>query len=424
VTSFLTRVTGHMTRVSLTMELGQEDRDAGLHGKEVLVMIIMRTTECRPGMMLGRSIYTEKGHVLAGRGFQLTEHAILKLQQMGLPFLHIEEQGTEDIAPDQAIRDETLIVLHGALSHVMDELSNGDKETMSGSVVRFCLDSAKLLVDDLRIRRNHLCLPVHLSTMLTDGDKQHFLEHALNVGVCATKLGLEEGLAGEELQALAMGAMLHDIGRLLLPSGLDEKAVTGDDRTGCANHTELGFRLLRDSGFPTLTAQCALFHHERVDGSGYPLGLRGHKIHPLIQWVSIFDMFDTLVNGRGNHSPILPHEALEVLYGGAGSLYDMDKVCRLRDSMALFPRGTTVRLSTGEIGVVSGFDDDSKQRPIVRIIRNQFGAVIERPYEVDLKRQLHLMISGFGNSKSVHSAALAETVEPESAPASRVFHVV
>ncbi|WP_219640910.1 HD-GYP domain-containing protein [Cohnella sp. CFH 77786] len=387
-------------------------------------MIIMRTSECRPGMKLGRSIYTEQGHVLAGRGFILTEHAIYKLQQMGLPFLHIEEQGTEDIAPDQAIRDETLIVLHGALSHVLDELSAGAKSAMAGSVVRFCMDAAKLLVDDLRVRRNHLCLPVYLSTTLTDGDKQHFLEHALNVGVCVTKLGLEEGLAGEELQALAMGAMLHDIGRLLLPGGLAERAMNGDIAE-YANHAELGFRILRDSGFPSLTSQCALFHHERVDGSGYPFGLQGSRIHPLIQWVSIFDMFDTLVNGRGGGAPMLPHEALEVLYGGAGTLYDMGKVCRLRDSMALFPRGTTVRLSSGEIGVVAGFHEDSKQRPIVRVIRNPEGTALDRPYEVDLKRQLHLMISGFGTSGSENAVPAQEVkAAPIHRGGSRVFHVV
>ena len=393
--------------------------------KEVAILIIMRTTECRPGMKLGRSIYTEQGHVLAGRGFVLTEHAIAKLGQMGLPFLHIEEQGTEDIAPDQAIRDETLIVLHGALTHVMEEVVHGSKEAVSGSVVRFCMDAAKLLIDDLRARRNLLCLPVHLTATLTDGDKQHFLEHALNVGVCATKLGLEEGLAGEELSALSMGALLHDIGRLLLPQGLRHKEDK-DNFAEYANHAELGFRLLRDSGFPALTAQCALFHHERVDGSGYPFGLASSRIHPLIQWVSLFDQFDTLVNGRGNGEPMLPHEALEVLYGGAGTLYDMDKVCRLRDNLALFPRGTTVKLSTGEVGVVSDFHNDSKQRPIVRIIRNQYGSAVEQPYEVDLKRQLHLMICGFGTTKSVGSAASA-FAQPKPRPearSSRVFHMV
>lgn len=362
-------------------------------------VIIMRTSQCREGMKLGRSIYTEQGHVLAGRGFVLTEHAIRKLQQLGLPYLHIEEEGTEDIAPDQAIRDETIIVLHGALSHVMDELAGGAREKLSPPVVRFCHDAAKLLVDDLASRRNYLCMPVHLSTTLTDGEKQHFLEHAINVGVCATRLGIDEGLDSEELLSLAMGAMLHDVGRLLLPEGLDARALHTDRKQYMA-HAELGYKLLRDSGFPLLTAHCALFHHERIDGSGYPFGLAGAKIHPLHQWISIFDMFDTMVNGRGGGGPMLPHEALEVLYGGAGTLYDMDKVRRLRDNMALFPRGTTVRLSTGEIGVVSGLHDDSKQRPIVRIIRTPDGDSVPKPYEVDLKRQLHLMISSVGNDKA------------------------
>jgi putative nucleotidyltransferase with HDIG domain len=376
-------------------------------------------------MKLGRSIYTEQGHVLAGRGFVLTEHAIHKLQQLGLPYLHIEEQGTEDIAPDQAIRDETIIVLHGALTHIMDELSHGPKDKLSSSVVRFCFDASKLMVEDLKSRRNHLCLPVHLTATLSDGDKQHFLEHAMNVGVCATRLGLDEGLVGEELQALAMGALLHDIGRLLLPDGLQASATLNG--TTYMKHAELGFKLLRDSGFPLVTARCALFHHERLNGSGYPFGLEGKKIHPHHQWISIFDMFDTLVNGRGNEAPMLPHDALEVLYGGAGSLYDMDKVCRLRDNMALFPRGTTVRLSTGELGVVSALHEDSKQRPIVRVIRTSDGRLLPQPYEVDLKRQLDLMISSVGSDKSgqplVGKVSVGVTAE-SGRRSNQVFHVV
>ncbi|QJD86705.1 HD-GYP domain-containing protein [Cohnella herbarum] len=384
-------------------------------------MIILHTNQCRPGMKLGRSIYTEQGHVLAGRGFVLTANAINKLQQLGLPYLHIEEQGTEDIAPDQAIRDETIIVLHGALTHVMEELAGGAKEKLSPAIVRFCFDASKLLVDDLKSRRNDLCLPVHLATTLADGDKQHFLEHAMNVGVCATRLGLDEGLVGEDLQALAIGAMFHDIGRLLLPDGLKARVTQNDKQY--MTHAELGFKLLRDSGFPLMAAHCALFHHERMDGSGYPFGLEGRKIHPHHQWISIFDMFDTLVNGRGNGIPMLPHEALEVLYGGAGSLYDMDKVRNLRDNMALFPRGTTVRLSTGELGVVSALHEDTKQRPIVRVIRTPEGQLLAKPYEVDLKSKLDLMISGVGSDKS-GKLLIGSEPEQKERRSNKVFHLV
>ncbi len=355
---------------------------------------------------------------MAGRGFVLTGNAIAKLRELGMPYLHIEEQGTEDIAPDQAIRDETMIVLHGALVHIMDELDGGGKEKLSAGVVRFVYDATKLLVEDLKSRRNELSLPVYMATTMADGDKQHFLEHAMNVGVCATRLGLEEGLGAEELHALAIGAMLHDVGRLLIPDGL--KASAKQNKRMHMKHAELGYTLIRDSGFPIMAAHCALFHHERLDGSGYPFGLEGRKIHPHHQWISIFDMFDTLVNGRNGGVPMLPHEALEVLYGSVGVLYDMDKVCRLRDNMALFPRGTSVRLSTGELGVVSALHDDSKQRPIVRVIRSSGGELLPKPYEVDLKRQLHLMISGIGSEPSAEIAAPERREERSN----KTFHVV
>lgn len=123
---------------------------------------------------------------------------------------------------------------------------------------------------------------------------------------------------------------------------------------------------------------------------------------------------------EGNGVPMLPHEALEVLYGGAGTLYDIDMVRRLRDNMALFPRGTTVRLSTGELGVVSALHEDSKQRPIVRVIRSSEGELLSKPYEVDLKRQLHLMISGFG-SEQLEAKGTSESRESRS---NKTFHVV
>lgn len=363
-------------------------------------MIRMKTSDCRPGMKLGRTVYTGQGQILASRGFVLTAQALGKLQQMGLPFLYIDEQGTEDIAPDQSIRDETLMELQGAMTYVVDQLAYEPVDVLPASVVRFCKDAAKVLVEDLRHQRKPLCMQVHLNMMIQEREKQHFVEHALNVGVCATQLVFEEGLGNEDLWAMAMGAMLHDVGRLLLPGKLEQNKSAKVFQS----HTELGFRLLRNSGFPALSAQCALFHHERFDGKGYPFGLHGERIHPLIQWVGLVDRFDTLVNGRGQSEPMLPHEALENIYGGAGTEFDMQKVCRLRDRLALFPKGTTVRLSSGEVGVVSEVHDDSKQRPVVRIIRDRYGVALEKPYEVDLKRNLHLTICGVDDMESVQLA--------------------
>ncbi|MBN2981931.1 MULTISPECIES: HD-GYP domain-containing protein [Cohnella] len=343
-------------------------------------MIIMPTFQCRPGMKLGRSVYSEQGQVLVKRGFVLSEHVIVRLHKMGHPFLHVEEEGTEDISPDQAVGEEAMNVLRGAVVQAINELNDGKRTSLSPETVRFCSDAVSLLIKGMD-RRNRLILPIHDYAVFSDERRQRFLENAVNVGVCVTRLAMEEGLHGEELAALAAGAIFHDIG--LFRSGRD-----GKNRA----HTEEGYRLLKDSGFSELTAHCALFHHERMNGSGYPFGLAGARLPDNIQWVGLIDEFDGLIHGRNKGCPMLPHEALEVLYGGAGTLYDIDKVRRLRDKLALFPVGTTVRLNTGEIGVVSRLHEDSKQRPVVRIIRGARGEPVARPFEVDLKRCLHVMI--------------------------------
>lgn len=360
-------------------------------------MIIMPTLQCKPGMKLGRSVYSEQRQVLARRGFVLSEGIIRRFHEMGFPFLHVEEPGTEDIMPEQAIRDETLIVLHSAIALVMEEASAPGRESLSFETVRFCNNAAAMLASDLRSRKDPVCLPVHLTTMMQDGGRRHFAEHALNVAVCATRIAIEAGLPGEELIALAAGAMLHDIGRLRSSGGQGGPAALGEDDGA---HAEAGYLLLRDSGFPLLAAHCALFHHERMDGSGYPFGVGGARIHEMVQWVGIVDAFDTLVHGRIGGRPMLPHEAIEVLYAGAGTLYDFDKIKRLRDRFALFPIGAVVRLNTGEIGVVSRLHEDNKQRPVVRIVRHADGSRVAKPFELDLQQQLHLMIGSLDGGKA------------------------
>ena len=120
----------------------------------------------------------------------------------------------------------------------------------------------------------------------------------------------------------------------------------------------------------------------------------------MVQWVGIVDAFDTLVHGRIDGRPMLPHEAIEVLYAGAGTLYDFDKIKRLRDRFALFPVGTVVRLNTGEIGVVSRLHEDNKQRPVVRVFSHADGSRVAKPFELDLKRHLHLMIGSLDGGKA------------------------
>jgi hypothetical protein len=87
---------------------------------------------------------------------------------------------------------------------------------------------------------------------------------------------------------------------------------------------------------------------------------------------------------------------LEVLYGNAGTLYDMNMVKLFRNNVAIFPLGLSVSLSTGEKGIVSRINPSSMQRPVIRVLRDAGGMELRSPYEIDLSRTLNITINEVG----------------------------
>jgi HD-GYP domain-containing protein (c-di-GMP phosphodiesterase class II) len=157
--------------------------------------------------------------------------------------------------------------------------------------------------------------------------------------------------------------------------------------------------MLKDEpNVPLLAAHCAYQHHERLNGSGYPRGITGEAIHEYARWIGLVDSYDAMTTHRVYRSAMLPHEALEVLFTGAGTLYDQEKIALFRDKIALYPLGVTVRLNTGEIAVVVDLNASAAHRPIVRVLENADGETVP-PYEIDLSKKLTILIEAVGPVK-------------------------
>ena len=142
-----------------------------------------------------------------------------------------------------------------------------------------------------------------------------------------------------------------------------------------------------------------------------PRGLKGGEIHEYAQWIGIIDVYDALTTNRAYRPAMLPHRALEILFTGADSLYDIEKLKAFRDRIALYPLGITVTLNTGETGVVVDVNSTYPQRPIVRIIRDAEGQEVHPPYEVDLSKKLSLMITGVDQLETGDSEWAEEWLE-------------
>lgn len=149
--------------------------------------------------------------------------------------------------------------------------------------------------------------------------------------------------------------------------------------------------MLRDQAdIPLESAYCALLHHERIDGSGYPFGIEGNEIHKYAKIVGLVDMFDALVSNRSYRDRFLPHEAFEIMYTFADK-FDIDIMTAFRNHTVIYPVGMLVSLNTGETGVVVDAGTNHPHRPVVRILRNEKGEDIP-PVELDLSSHLSVMI--------------------------------
>jgi HD-GYP domain-containing protein (c-di-GMP phosphodiesterase class II) len=352
-------------------------------------------------MRLGKKIYNEEGLVLLNERVELTQSILRRLKQYGITRLYIEDSRTEDIVPQDPISDETRRVAMNAIrtgfrQFMTENWNRGFHNT--DSIGKTFREPLSMMIDDIGRNPNAMLMLTDIS--VTD---LYLFQHSLNVGIYSIMLGLSLGFSREQLTVLGLGALLHDIGKTKLPLQILQKPgkLNDGEYELMKKHTEFGYRLLKDEpNIPLISAHCALQHHERLDGSGYPNKLRGDEIHEYAKWLGIVDSYDAMTSNRVYREAMLPHQALEVLFAGAGTLFDKDQVEHFRNRIAIYPIGSVVKLSTGETGVVVDVNSHSPQRPVVRILEDEHGQELKEPQEVDLSKHLSVMIVSIGGASA------------------------
>jgi putative two-component system response regulator len=187
-------------------------------------------------------------------------------------------------------------------------------------------------------------------------------QHIVRMSLYADLVARRAGLAPERVEQIRIASPMHDVGKIGIPDAILLKPgpLTVEEREVMKAHTEIGHRILTGSGVELLdlAATMALTHHERMDGTGYPCGLKGEAVPLEGRIVALADVFDALTSDRVYRPAFRPEEALELMRGGRGQqfdadLYDLfadafDEVLRIRDRAAE---------SAAELSLASAFDD-------------------------------------------------------------------
>ncbi|MEF2968864.1 HD-GYP domain-containing protein [Paenibacillus sp. M1] len=355
-------------------------------------MRLIPVSSLQPGMKLGKKIYSEDGVVLLSENAELSEAIIRRLRAHGLDLVYVADPRTDDIVIQDMIEDETrrraLREIRTSFKEMMQPAVKGIVYPRLGKAFTNLVES---IMDDLSSREDAMIMMMNINSM-----DQYLYRHSLNVCVYTILLGQIHGYSKDDLTLLGLGAMLHDIGKTKLPLELLNKPsrLTDAEFEQIKKHPEIGFRLLKDEpGIPLKSAHCAFQHHERINGTGYPRGLKGEEISEFARWIAITDAYDAMTTHRVYRPAMLPHQALEVLYTGSGEWYEKSKLEVFRDHVAIYPLGMTVTLNTGEKGVVVKIHKDVPHRPVIRILNDPLGAEVKSPFDVDLRNQLSVVIT-------------------------------
>jgi len=346
----------------------------------------------QPGMKLGKRIYSEEGLVLLSEGVELTNRLIGRLKDLGIGYVYISDAATEDIIIPDMLQEETR---RRALVEIKQQFQSMSGLKTKSRIPHFGKALSGLMntiLEDIGSQKEAMI-------MLMDMNASDFdlYNHSLNVCVYTLVLGVASGYTRQQLMEIGLGALLHDIGKTqIAPEILHKPAKLSDEEFKIIQqHTTYGHRILKDEpGIPLLAAHCALQHHERIDGSGYPFGLKDNEIHEYAKWLALADSYDAMTTNRVYKQALLPHQAVEVLYTGSGTLYEQRMLEKFRDCVAIYPLGISVTLSTGEIGVVADIHSRVPQRPRIRVLKDADGQTLSAPYEIDLSTALSVMITG------------------------------
>ncbi|MDZ4732247.1 MAG: HD domain-containing phosphohydrolase [Nitrospirota bacterium] len=196
------------------------------------------------------------------------------------------------------------------------------------------------------------------------------ITNLVNVGILATKVGAGLGYHGKELERLTFAGLLHDIGLFAVPQSLITKSgrLTHDERTLIEQHPELGYQAIGKAGSKyDWLAQVVRQAHERWNGQGYPNKLKGRQVSEFAQIIGVVDIFDALVSPRGYRRRFFPHEAVRELMVAERTAFPREVLKALVEQLSVYPLGTSVRLTTGEVGSVIRVNTHYPLRPVVRI---------------------------------------------------------
>lgn len=361
------------------------------------------------GSKLARPVYTGRNFkaALLNSGVAIDERMKQRLAEAGIPAVWIEDEVSAGIDVEDPIseeaRREAMVTIQSAFKDAPLIAAAG--RPLPDDVVNELKSVASRIAAEV-VNQKDIALALK---DLAEADA-YTVRHSLDVCVTGLLIGKRlfrqkgwldhKGNARfdnveEKLSRLGLGLLLHDIGKLTVPTEiLHKENLTEDERELLRRHPIAGAELLKGDHISPLARAVVRSHHERWDGSGYPYGFAGEEIHEFARIAAVANVFDAITSERPGRPAAPTDVGVETIVLRAGTYFDPDVVNCFRKVIAPYPKGTEVQLSDQRRAIVREVSEDNLARPIVRVIEDEHGEPLSTPIDIDLREHPEIVLIG------------------------------
>lgn len=377
--------------------------------------------DLEPGLVLGRTLYNDWGHVLLSKGVTFTQRYIEALRAFGFYAVYVMDGTADDVEPPDVLGDRVRLAAYKSVQQIFGVAQGGsigqsgepirsplsNLATTAGPALASLYRSIEQIIDkamDSRVLSGVGSLKSH--------DRYAF-EHSVEVAVAGVILGIRHRLGETELRQLAMGCLCHDIGKVLIPREILDKTgpLTEAEEEELRRHPDEGYKIMQQvSSSEDIVARHIVWqHHERQDGSGYPRGLKGTNLYghqrkrpfglglmlPMAEIAAVANVYCALASDQPRRKALPPAQVATSLKRMAGTHLNRDIVGGFLSVFPTYPVGDRVSLRGGDLqghaGVVTAINSGNVNRPMVRVLFSPDGESIPQ-FEVDTSQDPELEI--------------------------------
>lgn len=350
------------------------------------------TSQAIPGMVVAEDVYTKDHNLIIAKDTILTDRIITRLEfydiadfliSSGDELMEQETEYLENTYYEEVKKSESFKRFHQAYQNTLDNFK--------GSFEEIITEDSKANTDYLLSEVNNILYQCNTSIELFD--MLHCLRHyddttyvhSLNVALICNIIGKWLDFSKEDLEVITLCGLLHDIGKLLIPSEIITKPakLTAEEFSTVKTHTLRGYNLLKNKNIDSRIKLSTLMHHERCDGSGYPYGFTSKQIDPFAQLVAIADVYDAMTCARVYRGALCPFEVLHIFETEGLTKYDPRYIMTFLEGIVQTYIHNSVILSDGQEGEVVLINRLALSRPVV-MVGKQF---------IDLSRHSDLYIT-------------------------------